>query len=126
MLFRSVTRRAVQAEPKAGGWNIFATNNVMAEALDPLRAFGVAANGTQAWFGWPNVPKIEELRVEFSGTTDEAKRKQLAGEIQQLVIDEGVILPMGQYFVPGAFRKNLTGMLDSPAPLFWNIKKSAS
>lgn len=121
-----VTRRAVQAEPKAGGWNIFATNNVMAEALDPLRAFGVAANGTQAWFGWPDVPKIEELRVEFSGTTDEAKRKQLAGEIQQLVIDEGVLLPMGQYFVPGAFRKNLTGMLESPAPIFWNIKKSAS
>ena len=80
----------------------------------------------QAWFGWPDVPKIEELRVQFSGTTDEAKRKQLAGEIQQLVIDEGVLLPMGQYFVPGAFRKNLTGMLDSPAPLFWNIKKSAS
>jgi peptide/nickel transport system substrate-binding protein len=121
-----VTRRAVQAAPSAGGWNIFATNNVMAEALDPLRAFGVAANGKQAWFGWPDVPKIEELRLEFARTTDEEKRKKLANTIQALVIEEGVIMPMGQYFVPGAFRKNLTGMLASPVPVFWNIKKTKS
>ena len=69
-----VTRRANQALPKEGGWNIFATNNVMAEASDPLRAFGVAANGKGAWFGWPDVPEIERLRIEFSRTAEEAKR----------------------------------------------------
>jgi peptide/nickel transport system substrate-binding protein len=76
-----------------GGWNIFATNNVMAEASDPLRAFRVAANGKGAWFGWPDVPEIERLRIEFSRTAEEAKRKQLAGQIQKLVIAEGVLLP---------------------------------
>ncbi|TQM99437.1 peptide/nickel transport system substrate-binding protein [Acidovorax temperans] len=118
-----VTRRAVQAPVKEGGWNIFATNNVMAEASDPLRAFGVAANGKGAWFGWPDVPEIERLRVAFSRTPDEAKRKEFAGQIQKLVIDEGVLLPMGQYYVPAAYRKSLSGALESPVPVFWNIQK---
>lgn len=119
-----VTRRASQSAPKEGGWNIFATNNVMAEAFDPLRAFAVAANGQGAWFGWPDVPAIEELRLQFSREPDAEKRKELAGQIQKLVVEEGVVLPMGQYYVPGAFRNNLSGMLNSPVPVFWNIKKS--
>lgn len=118
-----VTRRAVQAPPKEGGWNIFATNNVMAEASDPLRAFAVAANGKGAWFGWPDVPEIERLRVEFSRSSDEAKHKEMAGQIQKLVIDEGVVLPMGQYYVPAAYRKSLSGALEAPVPVFWNIQK---
>lgn len=118
-----VTRRAVQAPPKEGGWNIFATNNVMPEAADPLRAFAVAANGKQAWFGWPDVPEIEKLRVEFAKAADDAKRKELADRIQTLVVEEGVVLPLGQYFVPTAYRTNLSGALESPVPVFWNIKK---
>ena len=118
-----VTRRAVQAPPKEGGWNIFSTNNVMAEASDPLRAFGVAANGKGAWFGWPDVPEIERLRVAFSRTSDEPKRKEMAGQIQKLVIEEGVLLPMGQYYVPAAYRSNISGSLESPVPVFWNVQK---
>ncbi len=118
-----ITRRAVQAPPQQGGWNLFATNNVMAEASDPLRAFGVAANGRQAWFGWPDVPGIEHLRLQFSRATDEGQRKRLAGQIQKLVIDEGVLLPMGQYYVPAAYRKNISGALQAPVPVFWNIRK---
>lgn len=120
-----VTRRAVQAPPSQGGWNIFATNNTMIEALDPLRAFGVVANGPKAWFGWPDVPAIEKLRLEFARATDEAQRKDLAHKIQALVVEEGVLLPMGQYFVPAAFSKKLSGVMPSPVPVFWNIKKSA-
>ena len=119
-----VTRRAVQSDPSEGGWNIFSTNNVMAEAFDPLRAFAVVSNGQDAWFGWPDIPEIEALRVDFSRETDLGKRKSIADEIQQLVIEEGVVLPMGQYYVPAAFQNNLSGMLSSPVPLFWNIQKS--
>lgn len=119
-----LTRRASQAPLADGGWSIFATNNVMAEALDPLRAFGVAANGKQAWFGWPDVPKIEELRGKFAMTTDLAEQKKLANDIQALVIDEGVLLPMGQYYVPAAMRKTISKPLEAPVPVFWNLKKA--
>jgi len=119
-----VTRRASQASLADGGWNIFATNNVMAEALDPLRAFGVAANGKQAWFGWPDVPQIEVLRKQFALTTDLAEQKKLANDIQALVVEEGVLLPMGQYYVPAAIRKTLSKPVEAPVPVFWNMKKT--
>ncbi|MGO4391341.1 ABC transporter substrate-binding protein [Variovorax sp. M-6] len=119
-----VTRRASQAPLAEGGWSIFATNNVIAEASDPLRAFGVAANGKQAWFGWPDVPKIEELRAQFALTTNVTEQKKLANEIQALVIDEGVLLPMGQYYIPAAYRKVLSKPTEAPVPVFWNMKKS--
>ena len=77
----------------------------------------------RAVFGWPDVPEIERLRVEFSRSSDEAKHKEMAGQIQKLVIDEGVVLPMGQYYVPAAYRKSLSGALEAPVPVFWNIQK---
>ncbi len=119
-----LTRRASQAPLAEGGWNIFATNNVMAEALDPLRAFGVAANGKQAWFGWPDVPAIEALRGKFAMTTDLAEQKKLAGEIQELVVSEGVLLPMGQYYVPAAIRSTLSKPIEAPVPVFWGLNKT--
>lgn len=118
-----VSRRALQIEPSKGGWNIFATNNAMAEASDPLRAFAVAANGKQAWFGWPSNQEIESLRLQFSKEPDLEKRKALADKIQQLVIEDGVVLPMGQYFVPAAYSAKLDGVVEAPIPVFWNIKK---
>jgi len=119
-----VTRRASMAPLSEGGWNIFATNNVMAEAFDPLRAFGVAANGKQAWFGWPDVPKIEELRKQFALTTDLAEQKKLADQIQALVIEEGVLMPLGQFTVPAVYRKSIAGLVRGPIPVFWNLTKS--
>lgn len=119
-----VTRRASMAPLSEGGWNIFATNNVLAEAFDPLRAFGVAANGKQAWFGWPDVPKIEELRKQFALTTDPAELKKLADQIQALVIEEGVLMPLGQFTVPAVYRKNITGLVRGPIPVFWNLSKT--
>jgi peptide/nickel transport system substrate-binding protein len=32
-------------------------------------------------------------------------------------------VPIGQYFQPIAFRKNVTGVLDAPLPVYWNIDK---
>jgi len=119
-----VTRRASMAPLSEGGWNIFATNNVLAEAFDPLRAFGVAANGKQAWFGWPDVPKIEALRKQFALTTDPAQLKKLADQIQALVIEEGVLMPLGQFTVPAVYRKNITGLVRGPIPVFWNLTKT--
>ncbi|CAN7681603.1 ABC transporter substrate-binding protein [Caballeronia sp. LjRoot34] len=118
-----VSRRASQAPIDKGGWSIFSTNNDGVEVRDPLTAFGVAANGKRAWFGWPDVPAIETLRGDFIKTTDQARRKQITDQIQKLVIDEGVLVPLGEYYMPSAYSKKLSGIVKSPVPLFWNLKK---
>lgn len=119
-----VTRRANSKPTAEGGWNVHATTGPLVGTTDPLRNQTVATNGKRAWFGWPDVPRIEELRAKFARSTNAADKKKLAEEIQRAVIDEGVVMPMGQFVMPTAHRTSLTGVMESPVPVFWNIKKS--
>jgi len=118
------TRRASKKPPAEGGWNIHATTGPIIGITDPLRNQAVATNGSQAWFGWPDFPKIEALRAKFAVTSDPAELKAIAEEIQKEVIDEGVVVPLGQFVIPTAYSTKLTGVLQSPLALFWNIRKS--
>ncbi|CAN5724077.1 ABC transporter substrate-binding protein [soil metagenome] len=119
-----VTRRASMKPTAEGGWNIHATTGPLVGTGDPLRNQTVAASGKKAWFGWPDVPKIEELRMKFARSSNAAEKKALAEEIQKVVIDEVVVMPMGQFVLPTAYRTSLSGVLDSPVPVFWNVKKT--
>jgi peptide/nickel transport system substrate-binding protein len=119
-----VTRRASLEPPAKGGWNLFSTNWLIIEIMDPLRSAPAAASGKRAWFGWPEVKKIEELRLQFARALNPADQKKLAAEIHKLAIDEGVHVPLGQFYIPSAYRTSLTGVLESPVPFFWNMKKS--
>jgi len=44
--------------------------------------------------------------------------------MQQLVIDEVILAPLGQFHIPSAWRTNITDVLESPVVVFWNLKKS--
>jgi peptide/nickel transport system substrate-binding protein len=53
--------------------------------------------------------------------TDQPRRKQLAEEVQKIVLDEVTYVPWGEYLSPTAHRKSVTGILKFIAPLFWNV-----
>lgn len=118
------TRRASKKSPAEGGWNIHATTGPLVGITDPLRNQAVATNGSKAWFGWPDFPKIEALRDTFAVTSDPAELKKIAEEIQKQVIDEGVVVPLGQFVIPTGYSTKLTGVLESPLALFWNVSKA--
>jgi len=118
------TRRASKRPPAEGGWNIHATNGPIVGITDPLRNQSVATNGERAWFGWPDFPGIQALRDKFAVTADPAELKAIAAEVQKQVIDEGVVVPNGQFMIPTAYNTKLSGILESPAALFWNVKKA--
>jgi peptide/nickel transport system substrate-binding protein len=63
------------------------------------------------------------LRIAYATAPSLDKQKELAAEIQKIAYEEGVYAPIGQYFVPTAWSSRLEGVLDAPAPLFWNISK---
>lgn len=120
-----VTRRASQAAPKEGGWNLFFTNFVTSDVLNPLAIFALNGKGREGgWFGWPTDPAAEDLRARFARSQDPAEQKAVAEELQRHTYDEVLYLPLGQYVVPSAWRNVLTGVLDGPVPYFWNIEKS--
>ncbi|MEH6645257.1 ABC transporter substrate-binding protein [Sulfitobacter sp.] len=120
-----VGKRASQASIADGGWHMFMTNWVGADVFNPLVNNMVNGKGPNGgWFGWPDVPKLEELRTAYATSQSLDEQKALAEEIQKIAYEEGVYAPIGQYFVPSAWSNSLEGVLDAPAPLFWNISKN--
>jgi peptide/nickel transport system substrate-binding protein len=121
-----VTRRASQKPPKEGGWNIFFTNWVGADVVNPVVNVSVGGRGKNGgWFGWAEDAKVEALRDAFARSSSLDEQKKIADEIQKENYDQVIYIPLGQYLIPSAWRKSLTGVLDGPAtPIFWNIDKS--
>jgi peptide/nickel transport system substrate-binding protein len=121
-----VTRRASQKPPKEGGWNMFFTNWVGADVMNPIANASIGGRGTKGgWFGWAESAKIEELKDKFARASSPEEQKKIAAEIQKEAYDQVIYVPLGQYLGPSAWRKSLTGVLDGPAtPVFWNIDKS--
>ena len=121
-----VSRRASQKPPKEGGWNMFFTNWVSADVDNPVANLSIGGQGKNGgWFGWAEDAKIEKLRDQFarSGSLDE--KKKIAADIQKEAYEQVIYVPLGQYLIPTAWRKSLTGVIDGPAtPVFWNVDKS--
>jgi peptide/nickel transport system substrate-binding protein len=121
-----VTRRASQKPPKEGGWNMFFTNWVGADVVNPVVNMSISGKGKNGgWFGWPDDPKMEAMRDAFARASSPEEQKKLADQIQKENYDQAIYIPLGQYLIPSAWRTSLEGVLDGPAtPIFWNIDKS--
>jgi peptide/nickel transport system substrate-binding protein len=118
-----VSRRTRKEPPAQGGWNVFHTYSVSADALNPISNAYFGAAGDKSWFGWPTDPEMEKLRDSYARETDATKQKALAETIQLRAIETGQFGWIGQWYGPGAHRKNVTGWLTAPVPVFWNIEK---
>jgi peptide/nickel transport system substrate-binding protein len=117
-----VARRAKKEAPTAGGWNVFHTWSTSFDTMTPAVSAVLGGDGEKSWFGWPTSPGIEKLRAEFAREPNEAKRKAIAEKVQVLAYDEVPYVPWGQFVIPGAFRKNVQGVLQFGATLLWNIQ----
>ncbi|WP_204353044.1 ABC transporter substrate-binding protein [Salinicola peritrichatus] len=120
-----VTRRASQQPPAEGGWNMFFTNWYIPEVWNPLVNPMLNGRGKDGgWFGWPDDPELEAMRNEFAKAGSDEERKMIAERIQKHAFDEVTYLPLGEYSIPAAWNNDLSGILHSPVPVFWNITKS--
>ncbi len=117
-----VARRAKKDPPAQGGWHAFLTSWVAADILNPVSAAYFNSACDKALFGWPCDPEMEKLRDDFARATDPAKQKAIAEAVQVRATQMTSHINLGQWYQPGAHRKNISGWLPSPAPVFWNIK----
>ncbi|OCX66534.1 ABC transporter substrate-binding protein [Thioclava sp. SK-1] len=122
-----VTRRASQADPAEGGWNMFFTNWIVPEVSNPLANIMLNGRGDNAWFGWPEDPEIEGLLSDYAAATDLDGQKSVAEQIQAHVMDNVNYIHLGQYYSPSAWRSDtLSGVSEAPFPIFWGLEKSVS
>ena len=119
-----VQRRASKEPLDKGGWSLFATSFSALDYADPITAPAMRGNGPSAWYGWPDNPELERLREAWIDSEDGAEQKRITDRMQEITFTEALYVPLGQYFQSAAFRKNITGQLKGPIPLFWNVSKS--
>lgn len=119
-----IARRLSKAAPSAGGWNIFATSNVLPEVSNPLGFAPVSAAGEKAYLGWPDIPSIEQTRAALAAAPSEADRKKIAAQLDREVIEQVLYIPLGEFDAITAKRKSIQNQLDAPAPVFWNLTKT--
>jgi peptide/nickel transport system substrate-binding protein len=121
-----VARRGSQKPPQEGGWNLFFTNVIAADLMNPIVNLQVNGKGKKGgWFGWPDDAKIESLRDAYARSSSPDEQKKIAAEIQTEAYDQVIYIPVGQYRVAASWRKSLHGVLEGPAtPVFWNVDKS--
>lgn len=119
----SVIQRRASKEPvDKGGWSVFFTSFFGLDQFTPATHLGLRANGAAGWFGWADSPKLEALREDWLRAPDLAAQKAIAARIQEQAFVDVPYLPLGEYSVPTATRKEVSGVLKG-LPLFWGVKK---
>ena len=117
-------QRRVSREPvDKGGWSVLLTTFSSFDNADPAALQPLRANGANAWFGWPTIPKLEALRTAWFAAPDETARRAICADMQRVALDEVVYVPVGSYRSMTSYRRNLTGRVVG-FPILWNIRKA--
>jgi peptide/nickel transport system substrate-binding protein len=116
-------RRALTKPPTEGGWKLFCTGFSKLDWFTPASHLALRGNGKNAWFGWPTLPKLEELREARFNAPNLAAQKKIGMEIQQQAFDDVPYYPLGLAQQTTAFGQNITGVPEGFA-IFWNARRS--
>jgi len=69
-------------------------------------------------------PKMEALKANWFDAPDLKAQQSLAGQMQLLSFQEPPFIPLGQYFIPYAYRAGMSGFVGAPITAMWNVRKS--
>jgi peptide/nickel transport system substrate-binding protein len=119
-----VARRAQKSPPGQGGWNLYHTGVYGVDSADPSNKF-LRANGEQAMFGWPNLPKVEAEIAAWYDASSFAEEQAAARRLNQAALDYAIYAPLGSYLTHHAWRNRVTGVERGPLPFFWGVAKAA-
>ena len=120
----TVTQRILKQDPvPQGGWNLMVSYTAGSAQVNPAANNLIRGHGKGAIFGWPTIPKLEELRAAWFDAPDEATQARIGWEMQQVAFAEVPYVPLGQFFSPTALRSDLEGMLQGVA-LFYGIRRA--
>jgi peptide/nickel transport system substrate-binding protein len=119
-----VQRRSNREPVERGGWSILHTTGGATAWANPAVSFLVRGQGERGWFGWWKNDRAEELAEAWLFAPDEARQRRIASELGRLALDEAAFLPLGQFRIRTAFRRDITGILPGSSPYPWNVRRA--
>jgi peptide/nickel transport system substrate-binding protein len=117
-------RRAKKEAPSEGGWNIFHTWHAGADCINPAPYTALDAGGSTAWFGWPNSPKIQQDIANWYDAPDKAAEQAAMDTINRDTMEFVTYAPTGFFLQYQSWRKNVSGVVKAPFPVFWDVTKT--
>jgi peptide/nickel transport system substrate-binding protein len=109
--------------PDKGGYSAFCTYSAGVTHLNPSAHNFLRGSGDKATFGWAKSPRLEELRDAWLAAPDAAAQKKIGVEMQRQAFIDVPYVPLGVFYQPTAYKKELTGVLRG-LPLFWNVRRA--
>ncbi len=121
----TVAQRLNSPEPlDKGGWSLNANYAPGYSASSPAAHGFLRGLGRKSLFGWPDMPRIEELRSAWIDATDPEEQKRICREIQLQAFQDVPYIPLGAFFFASAYRRDLAGMLKGSVPMFTNVRRA--
>jgi len=119
-----VARWAQKSPPRQGGWQMTVTGYFGVDFADPSSSL-LRANGNEKGNGWAHNPQIEAEIAAWYDATSLDDEKTIARRLNKLAVDHVLYAPLGVSLRHYAWRKNVSGIVQAPLPLFWGVSKTA-
>ena len=118
-----VQRRNNRETIDKGGWSMLHTTGGATAWANPALSFLVRGQGLRGWFGWWRNDRAEELAEAWLFATDADRQKALATELGHLALEDVSFVPLGQFRIRTAFRRDISGILEGSSPYPWNVRR---
>ena len=92
--------------------------------FDPTGHNQIRGNGKDAWFGWPESPKLEQLRDAWFTAGTLADRQHICQQMQLQAFQDVPYIPLGQFLQATSYNRSLTGILKGGFALFHNVRRA--
>lgn len=95
---------------QSGEWDLNCYTYSFPVTGDGINNFLASISGSHSIIGTPHEDKINQLAADGLVTTDDAARKAIYAELQELWMEDVVNIPLMHSYNYGAFAKGLTGV----------------
>jgi peptide/nickel transport system substrate-binding protein len=120
----ATARRAQKTPPAQGGWHLYVTWHAGADCASPATNKYIRTNGDSAFFGWPSNAEIEGDVAAWFGAKNNEEERAIARHLNKAALEFVIYAPLGFFLQHQAWRKNVTGIVKGPLPIFWGVNKT--
>jgi peptide/nickel transport system substrate-binding protein len=113
----------VKSPPRQGGFHMIVFSPSGIDFADPTNKF-IRANGNPVT-GVPYNQQIEAEVAAWYDATGLEEEKAIVRRLNRLALDYVLFAPLGVYLRHHAWRRNVSGIVQAPLPLFWGVSKTA-
>jgi peptide/nickel transport system substrate-binding protein len=79
--------------------------------------------GGTGWFGWYSDEETERLTQTWVRAETQEARVAITDAIHARAFETVPAIPLGQFQIRTAYRKNLTGLIEATGAFPWNIRR---